>query len=314
MRSHRTTEVVSLNPELRSQRALDRLCWRVLGLLTLPALLAGCSPPDDTAVPAVVGDPDAAWIHEGELATPEWTADDVGATLQALDSQPFPMPGAVFQNFEGVMSHGDSRCPGPELTFEAILGCTTDSGWFYAGIAGYGATDLAEGANTFIQDDVYADMQVLSPDGPRFAIGGSANQHLGTNSAGVRSYSGFLDGIFIYTNGSLFDPAVDALIEYTAGERTDGGRWVGLDGAIGFGGSYLMFDDVVIGGETCPEDTTGSVRIRDATQHWYTVALGDDCDGCGTVYFNGTEAIGTTCVSFDQLVNNLAITLLEPWR
>lgn len=276
--------------------------------------LLGCPSPDDTGAPAPTGNPDATWVHEGELAEPAWTADEAGAAIEAAVAQPFPVPVVLFQTFADVMSNGDNRCPGPELTFEAILGCTADSGWFFAGIAGYNPTDLLEGETTFIQDDLYADMQVVSPDGARFAIGGSADQHLGLTAEGQQSYSGFLQGIFIYTNGSLFDPAVDALIDYTAGERGDGGKWAGLDGAIGFGGNFLMFDEAVIGGDTCPTDLTGTVRIRDTTDHWYSVDFGDDCDGCGTVYFNGTEDIGTTCVSFGQLGNNLTMALLEPWR
>jgi hypothetical protein len=256
----------------------------------------------------------ASWTYDADIATAALTADDVGTALTTALEEPFPFPQALFDQYANVMLQGDDMCPGASLSLEQILGCTSSSGWWYAGISGYDATDIVDGATPFIQDDLYADMQVDAPDGTRFAIGGSANQHLGTADDGTHTYTGFLQGIFIRTTASsLFNPSVDALIAYTAGEG-DGRQWVTLDGAVGYRGAYLMFDDLTIAGDDCPTAASGALRIRDDTEHWYTLDLGDDCDTCGTVYFNGTTDLGEACVTLDTFGGRLASSLLTPWR
>jgi hypothetical protein len=284
-------------------------------VLLLSVMFAGCTArgEDDTA-PVDSGDPDLAWTYEGATAEPEWAAADVETAMAEALYAPFPVPMGVLDTFEDVVGEGDSVCPGEELTFEKILGCTASTGWWFAGIAGYGATDQVTGKTPFIQDDLYADMQAMAPDGTRFAMGGSLFQHLAEDGSGLRSFAGFLEGIFIYTDGSLYDPAVDALLDYTAQERAEAPTEIGLDGAISFSGYTLQFDDVTLHGETCPDGATGTIGIRDETEHWYRVAFGDSCTGCGTVTFNDQEEIGEACVAVDRLAGSLEIALLERWR
>jgi hypothetical protein len=291
------------------------LLRRVGGALAW-AVTAGCASAgtgDSSA--ADEGDPDAVWEYEGSPAEPEWTADEAAAALDAALADPFPMPQAVFQAYTAVLGQGDEGCPGPELTFEAILGCTAESGWWYAGIAGYDQSNGEGGNDAMLRDSLYADMQALSPTGQRFAVGGAVFQHLWDAPDGVRTYVGWLEGIFIYTNGSMMDPAIDALIRYDVREEADGRRVVTIDGAVGHLGHHLEFDEVVMGGDTCPDGAVGRVAIRDETDHWYAIDLGEHCDGSGEVTFNGNTSLGVAQVTeLRGLGVRLAGALLEPWR
>lgn len=289
--------------------------WRVGGAL-LCAVTAGCTGAPTGVSPASdEGDPDAEWEYQGSEAEPEWTADEVAAALDDALADPMPIPDSLIQTYAGVLAQGDSRCPGSELSFEKILGCTSNSGWWYAGIGGYEGTDGVESDVEIIRDALYADMQALSPAGQRFAMGGAVYQQISDTPDGLRFYSGTMEGIFIYTDGSILDPAMDALIRYNAVQSVEGRRKLTIDGALGHLGHHLEFNELVIGGETCPDGAVGKVGIRDETDHWYTVDLGERCDGSGEVTFNGDTSLGTVQLTeVYRLGDRMSEALLTPWR
>lgn len=278
----------------------------VISLALFPLLL-GCAGGEDSAAPAA--DP-PAWEYTPEGGDPEWTAEETAAALSDMMASPLPVPGDFLAAYADVRSHGDDACPGKEYSFQVLEGCTAESGWWYIGMMSVEQSETTEG----VEDFMYADGQIVSPDGTRFAIVGSVWAQLRLVEdlpvGGVGYFAALLED---ETEGSGFEPPVDALLSFSA-ERRNPYPTATLDGPVEYAGGVADFQQLTFNSLECGQGPTGSVLLRDDASRWYTFSFGDDCDECGDVTGPDGTDLGSACAELGDVGIDLAERFMTAWR
>jgi hypothetical protein len=92
--------------------------------------------------------------------------------------------------------------------------------------------------------------------------------------------------------------------------RADAGRELGIEGAVGFGGSWMAFDHVVLAEGACGWAPTGAVEVRDPGGAWHRLDFGATCTPCADVVFDGAAALGEVCVDLSAV----PLALADGWE
>lgn len=135
-------------------------------------------------------------------------------------------------------------------------------------------------------------------------VDGSGEVTAGGNAALIFTISAGSMTLNAKHGGSFADPsAEDTLRDGVSGNvivdgtlHREAGEFEGtLEAAFG-GATAIALRDLAFG-PGCPAPT-GEVRLRDPSSGWWTVALADDCSGCGELRF-GDAGYGEVCVGAD---------------
>lgn len=274
-------------------------------------LLLACAEPS----PSVGGldsatDADGTWEVPGDEATPPLGAEEATQALQAALDREIPLAQDVLDLYTTLMGAGDELCPGTTLILAEPLGCTSTSGYWYAGISGYGEQGTEE--PVFRRVGMYGDMQIETPEGWRFGMGGYVDHSYRYENEGQPEAVDSLRGSFPWTGEDETAPGVGALVELTArGLGND--RELAVTGGYAWGDPPLQFDTFAIGALTClPETATGAIRMRDSTGHWYKLDFGVECeDACGDLSWNDSEELGSACVDLGPFFDHVTTRMLE---
>lgn len=259
-------------------------------------LALACSPetPEESGAPAGPEDPAARALE------PTWTAEEAMAAAQAAVDQGLPDPYRLRDLYFDLVETGqDADCPGPDLLNTPNLqGCTSDSGYFYAGLATYqeGTNPSADVAWMFS-----GDFEIITPEGWSYLVGGHAGHTLDESGPDSVFYQVDVSGSFRWDGDPGWLAEGLSAVFHVDGTRTPGGDDLTLDGGLAFAGVSLYWSDVHLVEGACEGHPTGSLDVRDPSGGWYTLTWGDACDGCGAVSFAG-ESAGEACLDLRPAV------------
>ncbi len=244
-------------------------------------LLFGClsEPPYGAAVGTV--DSGSPSDETGLQVEPEWTPEQAVAALQVALDAGLPQPWLARDAFLGLIEEGqDEVCPGTtDFDGSKPLGCTSESGYLYAGISEYRENSAGWSLG--------GDFEIQDPRGNAFHGAGYLFIH-GDGHGQLFEFS----GSWSQEGGEgWLDPGRSGMFQATVG-----GDQLELNGGFDLDGAYLHYADVVFQSE--PEQALqGTVGIRDAAGAWWWLELEDD--GCGELVF-GIEDRGRGCIDLEE--------------
>lgn len=241
------------------------------------ALLA-CSPPGD---PAPVDTGAAAFV----ALTPVWTPDEVVLVLDNLREP--PAPSEALSAYLGLLAAGDASCPGSssQLGGADLRGCTSATGYSYAGIASYARTD-----GGWI---LTGDFDITTPEGQRFVGGGAISESVDATGGWSSRWSGTWS--FEGADGWL-DPGVS-----TWWSQSAGAGWGQADDGLG-NGQDLWFEALRSDPSRC-DGLSGAVEVRDPSGGWWRVDHGT-CAACGALSFEGQDQ-GEACTHLGDWLDRM---------
>jgi hypothetical protein len=259
-------------------------------LVLYPLLACAAGPPDDsTAAPDPTED-----IAVDVVA--EWSAAELEAALDSVLTAPVPDVRDARDAYLAALAMGDADCPGSpdQLGGADLRGCTTDSGYSYAGVATY-MTDPSGG---FV---LSGDFEILTPDGRRFVGGGALSEGIfdggwNTRWTGIWSLEG---------DEGWLGHGVGAWWTESGGEGPQG-PWVELADGLTYGDVSLWFDRLRHDLGTCPDGASGVLRVRDPSGGWFSLDYGDTCAPCAALSFEG-EPLGESCPAIAAWLDDVAV-------
>ncbi len=268
-------------------------------------------PAEDTAP---VGDTAEQTLPGGDRPStePTWTAAEAAAAITAAVAQGLPDPRDERDIYLSMLAQGDSECPGHAtyLDDSHLYGCRTLDGWFYSGISDWlESDDTVDGVRTTTWE-VNGDFLLRDPDGNALEVGGHARA-----ARTEAAYGGV--ALWLEHSGTWLRQGHESWLATGASGRfsqtaaTAGGdRTLAVEGAVGFGGTWLAFDGLVLSDGACAWGGTGAVRVRDPSGGWHTLDLGDTCGTCGPVTYDGRQDLGEACVDLAPI----PVALDDAWE
>jgi hypothetical protein len=273
------------------------------------ALACGCAEPSPTAqIPCPEPDPVVDW--DAPTLEPEIALEDLDRVVVRTMEDGVVHPAALRRWFLDLLARmsdpgaiGDPACPVPLATDPDTTEADANN---WSGTCRRGDLTIEGGwVTTFghIPGDRGRDLQwtwlILSftgryDDGRTLHAGGRVTTITGTDATD--------ESFYLEAAGSFLDEGAEGPLAagVSAGEVWRGGYGprTGLrgefTGPIGSGDAQLNLPSLVLD-PACGEAPRGTLQVRDPSSGWWTVALADDCSGCGAVYW-GEERRGETCV------------------
>lgn len=263
---------------------------RSAAALLLSALLTGCGPtpsddstadpghsdtvPADSA-PGETGD-SAGW--QWDVGEPAWTAAQVAEHVDLALSVGLPDPPLLLDWYDRSLAEGDvGQCPKvrDHSLGEAFGGCLSSSGWVYAGISMWYASETGEGW------EMDGDCYMRDPQGNWFFCDG----RLGWEGDGTGAWEVTVAGMWGYPLASGWVASQPDAALWMAWD----GHTLSLDGGWEVDGDSVFFAGVTVtaGG------ATGIVELRDPSGAWYLLSL--DGGTCGEVSWDGAS-LGEGCI------------------
>ena len=239
----------------------------------------------------------------------------------------------VFASYDNALSYQDAYCP-QSYTVDGnsfwVGGCQSSQGMRFDG---YLFANVYEQSN-FFQDGNIWDAQVLSaasdmvyPNESQVHFGGSATLAQGQHVDGYDLFFSSIVGSFLdesMADSWLLDGTSHTLMMYAVhfsdaalpinGFYVNGSvKWTGAVTAVEF---RQMATYSAYIGFPCQEEMLGQMGVRDDQGRWLDIAfdvaedwsLLGECDGCGTVTYQG-ESIGEVCMDATVLLDWTE----EPW-
>lgn len=229
--------------------------------------------------------------------TPTWAPGAFEAAARAVVERGLPDPWTLRALYLDALSAGDAACPGsdddlapPEVS---LSGCTSSSGWTYAGVSTFEETGTPEEPDFRMLN---ADFSITGPSGEALRAGGSFGFRGGgqgttrwweaevMGSWGTPGVGGWLDpggGVMLYAR--------------LTGDQAQ------LDGALDHPDTPLYTPGLELG--ACANGgADGELRLRSPGGVWASATL--DC-GCGFLEEVGQE-LGEVCVDLGPLWGALA--------
>lgn len=263
-------------------------------------LVLACAPesPEDSGAPADGDEPGAPALE------PVWSADEAMAQARAALDQGLPDPYRLRDLYFDLVEAGqDADCPGPDLLNTPNLqGCTSDTGYFYAGLATY-----QEGTNASADESwmFSGDFEIITPEGWSYLVGGHAAHTLDASDSDHVFYQVDVSGSFRWDGDPGWLAEGLSAVFSVEGTRSPAGDDLTLDGGTAFAGVSLYWSEVHVVDDACEGHPSGSLDVRDPSGGWYTLTWGGTCDGCGAVSFAG-EPAGEACLDLRSAVGAFA--------
>ena len=253
------------------------------------------------AEPNTTFDTDPPW--QPERPGPTWSAVEVGARIDDAMAPGFPDPLMPRDTLVALLQYADVGCPqgnNQGVSYvSSFYGCTAASGYTYAGIAEYSGGSSSGGTAAF---HLLVDGFVLDPDGERFVGGGEIEL--------VReepNWEATLGGSWGYPPaGAWMSDPVSLTLGYSG---TSGAEWtLEVSGGYDDGRGHALWFDHTQFDRDCAGGR-GVLGLREDSGYWFTLALADDCSGCGAVTFEDGSAVGEACVSLGAAAENFTRSL-----
>ena len=260
---------------------------------------------DDDPKPGETGEP---FTYVPEDPDPLWTADEVATQLDALFAEGLPQCTHFIDHYVAAREHGndDGVCPGPDEQMDQILGCTSEDGWWFAGIAGYEhyINPRDEGTGQVANAILFTDFEIRNPEGEAFHAGGTCNYWGEDTATGMWVASSWFHGSGqVGWADDWYGDGVSQLNEIEVIADADV-RAVILDGGFAWGENTLLFRDVKWNAPECFPGVIGSVALRGPQNHWYELEF-TDCQPCGQLVFHDTHDLGEICVDLEPLMDSV---------
>lgn len=261
-----------------------------LGSLAYLAPLSACVDEGKPGDPGDPNDPGADSGDPADTAPPPMTAGEAEAAIQgALQQAGLPDPMAMLDAFRRMIDTGrDDLCP-RNMNYslnESFSGCTTSSGYTYAGVSAF--QPLGQGDRDFF---LLGDCFFLDPQGQRLECAGELEFE---EDQGAGTFSGKLTGTWGY-------PPEPIWIGMTPGMALwmEGGR-----GSVTFEGGYAPDGaDLYLHAATYADGcAAGAISVRAPEGGWCRLEMG--CDGCGPITC-GEVTIGEGCTGFNSAATSM---------
>lgn len=272
------------------------------GPLAAGLVFAACGPADppaDDGAPSDTSPEDSGATDSGPADTADsagwqwdpgeaaWTAAQVGERVDAALSVGLPDPPLLLDWYDRSIEEGDvGMCPKvrDHSMGEAFGGCLSNSGWIYAGISMWYASETGEGW------EMDGDCYMRDPQGNWFYCDGV----IGWEGDGAGAWEITVAGLWGY---DLADGWVAAQPDAAVWMAWDGGTLT-LDGGWSAEGQAVYFAGVSV----TAEGATGDVQLRDPSGAWYTLTL--DGGSCGDVRWDDAS-LGEGCVDLPAAAADL---------
>ena len=300
---------VDFDAEAGALRWRDRVRARVLDEATMP-IGGGLYPEDLALLEAWLDCADDGGDETGDagspLPDPQWSDDEARAALTAALQVPLGDPLGARDAYLGLFDHRDADCPASEDYNLPVtrVGCTTRSGWTFAGPSTYTVEESEDLLNFLLWNDC----EVLGPDGDRWLGAGTialyrepidGGEAWSLKQGGTWSWSGDAGWLGLGTSSALG----------AYGARLGEDIVVFIDGVSTGGGFSLDLREVQVDSVNCPRGT-GEIALRDPNGGWFTVALGPDCSGCGELRY-GDRSLGQQCPNLAAALRALSDAVLR---
>ena len=245
-----------------------------------------------------------------DAPTAEWDDATLAAAVQEVLEQGYVGPTELKAVYLDALSHGDADCPGLDnngelttITDDWIIGCTSDEGWFYSGVALYDENSWSDEHATNVTLGMGGDFEIRSDDEDKFTVGGHFALRLALSGQTI-TMENDVNGSWLFENEAGWLGEGMGTLTWIDGTVTPDGRSVTLNGGIQVGDDAFYFDDVTWDDSQCWDQPTGTLRVRDPSGVWFRVALSDDCSGCGALTY-GDEDAGEACVDLSSMPERL---------
>jgi hypothetical protein len=254
---------------------------------------------------------DTAWMsYPSTQPTPSLSLDDVSATLTEVAGYGSVNTLDIAYAFQAVMEHGGDACPsGVALSFSLVLGCTTQEGWTYAGIAWLDVTEADPISGAPLTYYLGGDFEIQDPDGGSFEGGGETTVTTTRSDGRLESEISYKGTWRDDSDKGWLGRGISGVFEATV-VNSDDEHLATLDGGLAIGDKVMNFDNTVFDDLDCPSGLKGTIGVRDDQGYWYEWRLGDDCDECGDVVFHGEQEMGELCLDVSQWANATYVSWL----
>lgn len=247
---------------------------------------------------------------DNPTAAPTWTPEQAAAELQAALDLGLPEPWGFRQHYRDLLDLGDPECPGTEeyITDTHLLGCTAESGTWYAGITEYHDAVVERDGVVAHSRILIGDIEIVDPEGREFGLGGHVAENASVDEATGSIYYNELKGTMLYEGGEdWFVEPVSGLLGVSLKLLNDGAPTLLIDGSVQYFGRSLDFREFsATRAEACGLALAGEVSIRDPGGAWHTLRLTEDCGACGPLSFPGVAEAAEVCVDVEPVLQRVA--------
>lgn len=248
-----------------------------------------------------------------EISPPSPALDAAGfeAAVESALIHGFADPMTAREAWRASLSARQPPCPsGNQWSWGSSFdGCTTSSGWTFAGIAEYtGDIETLPDDGAF---ELLADCSVVDPTGAELRSGGQATlTRSGSRFEG--SASGRLAGTWsLDGGGGWLEDGFSGVLELEASWDDD--DWsLSLDGSQQTSAGILAVEGLRADRLDCPAGTATMVSLRDSAGYWYRLDLADGC-GCGELTYGGSTDLGEACLDLQLAAEGLVDAVRPQW-
>lgn len=277
-----------------------------IGVLVAACGLAGCQGETPAAWEDPTADDDWSALIDSGDADAVWTAEAVGAAIDAALAAGLPTAQPALDDFRALLAHGDAACPGETVGegFAVVGACTSAEGYAFSGAAGLSVTDTRtwteEGAwsGDYTLITAPADFRIARPDGVALSAGGTLRIQQ-SNDGREHHWTSEVSGTWV-------DPAaetgwlaagVSGSLTLDGSEPVEGASRAFVTGDLTLGGASVLFEEVSLAPDGCPDQLwDGALAVRHPAGRWYRLVLDGRCGSCGEVADDAGEALGRACV------------------
>ena len=243
----------------------------------------------------------------------EWTTHEAITEAEQTFSEAFPEPISILDTYETMMSMGDEACPGDETQLMTNLvpidGCTSESGYFYSGVAAYIVNESEDDTHHFRGAHLDAGILLTDDNGAIFEGGGNIVYTIENEfEQDLTRWSGQVEGSWINGSGPLWlTTGISATLSVGGTLQSEQYKY-NMNGAMSLMGVSMVFDQLQWD-SSCGDHPTGSVGIRDPSGLWLWVELESDCSGCGNAVWDSQSDVQWVCMdlfSARQMLHQMA--------
>lgn len=239
------------------------------------------------------------------MPDPAWSDDEARTAFGAALTLPLGDPYALRDTYLSLFDHRDAECPATNDYNLPVtrVGCTSRSGWTYAGPTTYDVQQSEDLLNLLLWNDC----EILGPGGERWMGAGTLGLYVATTSEGVE-WSLKLGGSWSWSESEGWLGMEPSGVIGAFGTKNGDNIVVDYDGVSTIGGYSLDLRTVHLDTERCPRGT-GELALRDPNGGWFTVLLGSDCTGCGEMRY-GDRSLGQYCPNVAGPLRDLSAAVL----